>query len=169
MNRSQKGSVLLMALVILIVLSLIGISAMRGGLLQNLMAANSQQAAIALNAADAGVESLYVTAADEGFMTGGLLATAFTGAAVERFLDESGALTEEEDSMLDSDRGDRSAVASSVTLEGGCAQAYPLMCSGFSADSTTVQCYVFTSTGTGTVADTSTQVRQWMSAVAPKC
>ena len=169
MRRTQSGSVLLMALVILIVLSLVGISAMRGGLLQNLMAANSQQAAIALNAADAGVESMYITASDEGFVTGGMLATAFAGVPVDRTLDENGALSVDPDAQLDANRGDRAAVTSSVDLQSGCAESYPLMCTGFSADSTTVQCYAFTSTATGTIADTSTQVRQWMSAMAPKC
>lgn len=169
MNRHQSGAALLMALVILIVLSVIGISAMRSGLLQGLMAANSQQAAMAFNAADAGVESMYISASAEGFMTGGMLATAFEGGAVERYVDQNGALSVVDTTKMDEDRGERAVVSSNVDLQGGCAESHPLMCTGFSADSTTVQCYVFTSTATGTVADTSTDVRQWLSAVAPKC
>lgn len=57
----ERGATLLVSLLILLVLSVLGVVAMRGGHLQNLMSANSQQAALAFNTAESGVGAVYAS------------------------------------------------------------------------------------------------------------
>lgn len=54
----QRGAALFLSLVILMALSVVGIYAMRGGYLQLLMASNTQQSEVALNAADSGIRAM---------------------------------------------------------------------------------------------------------------
>lgn len=58
----QGGAALLVSLLILLVLSLVGLAAMRGGLLQNLMSANTTQDTMAFQAADSAVGAFMLAA-----------------------------------------------------------------------------------------------------------
>lgn len=76
----QRGAALLVSLLILLVLSLVGLAAMRGGLLQNLMSANTTQDTMAFQAADSAIGA-FMLAANTGspaipaFITSTVMAT----------------------------------------------------------------------------------------------
>lgn len=55
LHQTQTGAALLISLLILLVLSLVGLAAMRGGLLQNLMSANTTQDTMAFQAAESAI------------------------------------------------------------------------------------------------------------------
>jgi len=161
------GAALLVSLVILLVLSIVGISAMRGGLLQELLAANTQQSTMALNSSDAGVEAVYISASQEGPKADGLLDSAVKNGSVVRYVDDLGGLATSE-VYMDSKRA-LPVIKSKVTISTNCEAAQPRLCPGFSADTQTVTCHVFLSQAEASVADVSSTVQQHLTLIAPSC
>lgn len=100
--RAQKGAALLVSLVILMILSVIGISAVRGGLLQSLMSANAQQDVSTFRGADAGAAAIYQALAQDKISDNGFpnLLMSAGGAEIERYVQEDGTPTANE-SYLD--------------------------------------------------------------------
>ena len=96
--HKQSGAALLVSLVILMILSVIGISAVRGGLLQSLMSANAQQDVSTFRSADAGAAAIYQIIAqdkisDNGFSN--MVMSAGIGQVV-RYIQSDGTPTEAE-------------------------------------------------------------------------
>lgn len=166
-RRYSGGAALLVSLLILLVLSIIGISAMRGGLLQELLAANTQQSTMALNSADAGVEALYLAVNQEGTIADGLLDTAVKTGSVTRYVESAGTLTADE-VYMDSERA-TPIIKNKITLTTNCAAAQPRLCPGFSADTQNVTCHVFLSQADASVADVNSTVQQHLTLIAPSC
>lgn len=168
----QQGAALLVSLIILLVLSIIGISAMRGGLLQSLIAANSQQSEMAFSAADAGASATIYTASQQGVAEGGILAsaTAAAGATVSLEVDSAGnAATAAGDvAFLDAGRATPITTATTTVAWQGCTAS----CPGYSmrvGDTNRPGCHSFEIDSTGSVGDTSTQVQQVANTVAAPC
>ncbi|QGX38571.1 PilX N-terminal domain-containing pilus assembly protein [Permianibacter aggregans] len=169
--KRQEGAALLVSLIILLILSIIGISAMRGGLLQELMASNTQQVIMAQNVADAGVEAVYLAANQERYLENGILDKTIKGESVVRYVSQQGQVSTDATTKFDGDRP-VSIMQSRVSVTGGCG-APIVWCPGYSADigggGSTVACYAFEEDATGTVADVDARVKQWMSMMGPSC
>lgn len=167
----QRGAALLVSLVILLVLSIIGISAIRGGLLQTLMATNTQQLYMAQNASDSAAESMYYTVNVQRLTAGNFMSDAKNGIAVNLAVDSSGALVGEADTYLDGDR-DRTITQAQASLSFvGCAapgseSSYSFMCPESSAGikpNSSASCNVFRTDATGQVGDLASQTELWLS------
>ncbi|MFZ5841640.1 MAG: PilX N-terminal domain-containing pilus assembly protein [Pseudomonadota bacterium] len=174
-SRFQTGAALLVSLVILLILSIIGISAMRGGLLQTLMAANTQQLYIAQNAADGAVETMYFQTNDEGFTNDSMLHKAISGSDVSFAIDESGSLAAGNDVFMDGDR-ERPIIQANASVEyvGCSAPGGDFGSEGFCLQQSVgpgkgTICNVFRITGNGTVSDVSAQTELWISAAVANC
>lgn len=172
--RNQTGAALLVSLIILLILSIIGISAMRGGLLQLLIAANSQQAEMAFSVADAGVSAVVYNANAQGIAADGILAqaTVAAGQATTYGVDAEGEVAAvEDDAPYFDDDGERTTPISSVTADvawEGCNS----ICPGFSmkvGDPNKPGCHAFQINASSTVADAEAQVDQWVNAVGAAC
>lgn len=173
-KRKQTGAALLVSLIILLILSIIGISAMRGGLLQLLIAANAQQAEMAFSAADAGVSAVVYNANQQG-ISGGLLgsATAVPHQMMSYAVSNTGdvAVLDEGDDAphFDSDRDTPVTVVSANVTYREC----PFKCPGYSiktgAGGGGNFCHAFEVNSTGTVADADASVDQWITAIAAPC
>lgn len=168
MKQRQQGVALLVSLIILLVLSLIGLSAMRGGLLQTLMASNAQQAEMAFSAADSGVGAVVSWANNEGGGTGSLIATAATtGAMQTRFVDSAGDLVPDE-TALDADRDAALTTVQADLTHLGCLAT----CPGYSSvikSTATLKCHEYRIDSASRVADMNAQVQQWVSSVGAAC
>lgn len=166
--KNQQGAALFVSLIILLVLSIIGISAMRGGLLQSLIAANSQQAELTFNAADAGVGAAVSSARQTGIQSG-ILADSMTlnGDLLTMYVDEEGVLQLDEDVYFDAERDEPVInVQTDVSYIG----IRKLWCRGGSIKEGTSNlstgCHAFQIDSTGTVAGSQSQVSQWVAAKA---
>jgi type IV pilus assembly protein PilX len=168
----QQGAALLVSLVILLILSIIGISAMRGGLLQTLMATNTQQLYMAQNASDSAAESMYYTVNVQRLSAGNFMSDAKNGIAVNFSVGADGSLSAAADTYFDAGR-DRTITQGQASLEflgcstPGAATDYSLMCPGSSGGTkpnTSAGCNVFRTDATGQVGDLSAQTELWMSA-----
>ncbi|NQD37696.1 hypothetical protein HPT27_11730 [Permianibacter sp. IMCC34836] len=163
----QQGAALFVSLVILLVLSIIGISAMRGGLLQSLMASNTQQVEVATSVADAGVSATWALTTEELLQDGGVLNTASeTPGGATYFVDNTGNLSANE-TMIDSDRDTPVLTSQVVVSHVGPATA---MCSGYSmtvnTSATSAECHGFRVNGTGTVGDVNSTVSGWLVSIS---
>ena len=171
-KREQTGAALLVSLIILLILSIIGISAMRGGLLQLLMSANSQQSEMAFSAADAGVSAVVYNASEEGIV-GSILggATTTPHQATTYSVDNEGAvaaLDDDDDAPnFDSNRDTPITVVTADVTYRDC----PFKCPGYSIKEGTGSnfCHAFEVNSTGAVADAEANVDQWISAIAAPC
>ena len=164
-GQSQRGAALFISLVILLVLSVIGISAMRGGLLQSLMATNMQQQEVVRSAAESSTSTVWAIATEQQRADGSVLVLSaespdrtFTG-----FIDGSGAITLEE-AQLDDDgeRADPVLTSQVVVAFLDCA---PTACGPSSivlSPASPVQCYAFRVDGNTTVGDTQGSVSSWL-------
>ncbi len=164
--QKEHGAALFVSLVILLVLSIIGISAMRGGLLQSLMAANVQQQQIAKNVADAGVSATWAVATEQQRIDGGVLsaAAAAGGDAVTFYVDNQGDLGADAVKIDDDGLRDEPALESRIDLVYvGCAKQ---LCGASSlvqgSASASLECTAFRADGAGTVGDTSASVSGWL-------
>lgn len=164
LNRAQQhGAALFISLVILLVLSVIGISAMRGGLLQSFMATNMQRQEIARSGADSAVASVWALATEQKLNDGGILAIASesTDNTFEGFIDGSGAITLEVARLDDDGVRSEPVLISQVTVQNlGCA---PTACGMTSLVSKDPQCTAFRIDGTTTVGNTQDSVSTWLS------
>lgn len=163
LKESQRGAALFISLVILLVLSVIGISAMRGGLLQSLMAGNLQQQEVIHSAADSATATVWAIATEQGLSDAGVFAVAaespnntFTG-----FIDGSGAISAEEARLDDDNVRATPVLISQVDVAHlGCA---PLMCGVNSlVQGQGPQCTAFRVDGTTTVGGTQGSVSAWL-------
>ncbi|MFN4289288.1 MAG: PilX N-terminal domain-containing pilus assembly protein [Permianibacter sp.] len=174
-SRFQSGAALLVSLVILLILSIIGISAMRGGLLQTLMAANTQQLYVAQNASDGAVEAMYYQVNVQRTTAGNMLSEAILGNQVSFSINETGALVAGDDVFMDGDRDRPIIQASADAVFIGCGSVGDTagvsgMCPASSLSPTTpFRCNVFRLDGNGTVADVEAQTEMWIAALAANC
>lgn len=165
MKNTQTGATLLVSLLILIVLSVIGVAAMRGGLLQAMMASNTQQSNAAFYSAESAIGA-YVSAANAGSDIVGdpLFDTLTSGVGVPytRYIDGTGALNASAATKLDTGSANAS-VTSRVTAQytGVC-----LACPGYST-STDMKCHVYQIDGQGTIGDATTTTTLWATEIAP--
>jgi len=170
-HTRQTGAALLVSLIILLILSVIGISAMRGGLLQALMAANSQQAEMAFSVADAGVSAMMYVTNQEGVGAGGILANATVAGRdviTPYEVDSVGAVLPAGSApYFDAGRGTPITTVAADIIYRDCVQ----ICPGYSINKANpnVGCHIFEINSRGAVAGTQTQVDQWVRAASTKC
>lgn len=173
-SRFQSGAALLVSLVILLILSIIGISAMRGGLLQTLMATNTQQLYIAQSAADGAVEAMYFQVNEEGSTNDNMLHDAISGNNVTFAIGASGSLAAGNNVFMDGDR-DRPIIQAVSTVQFvGCSVPGESFgsagfCPGNSLNPKGAPCNVFRINGNGTVADVNAQTELWIAVAIANC
>lgn len=167
----QSGAALLVSLVILLILSIIGISAMRGGLLQTLMATNTQQLYMAQNVSDGAAESMYYQTNVEKTSAGNMMSSAISGNVVSFGIAPNGSLSGIADIYIDGDRDKPMMRGRSDLVFIGCgANDQPgagQMCAGYSIKpGSSTGCNVFRVDAQGTVGDTSSNTELWLAAFA---
>lgn len=169
----QRGAALFVALVLIIILSLLGIVAMRGGFTQRLIASNSAQTVSAISAADSAASALINAVNDTAASdsagdpmydavqagTGNDISQLMDRSidAVTRCLDSTGALQDCPAENLDQDQGDRVQAKAQITYFGSGSR--PDLCAGFQLNmGAKPYCHYFRVDGVGTYGDTEKTV-----------
>ncbi len=171
----QSGAALLVSLLILLVLSMVGLAAMRGGLLQNLMSANTTQDTMAYQAADSAIGAFMLSAnngspAIPAFLNAEIMANprTFTGnpradltnvanaAGWVRCLDRDGNLRLADCGALDTENGRAGQVTAQVSVgffkfQPGTPAAVCPEGSDATVNKGTLKCHIFQIVGTANV------------------
>lgn len=160
-SRYQSGAALFVSLIILLILSIIGISAVRGGLLQSLMAANAQQAEMTFSVADAGTGATLNAIRMQETDPNGLVNTAMQGMNPQIFVDSTGTISVDAVNF-DADLPNPSMTVTTLTSYiNSCDKT---LCPGMdiSVDSS-VGCHLLSIDSNSTVVDTNANVTLWVS------
>ena len=162
-KRRQNGAALFVSLIILLVLSIIGVSAVRGGLLQSLMSANAQQSEMTFSVADAGAGATLNAIRQQQVAAAGLVNTAMMGGNTTVFIDNTGALSA---AAVNFDSDQPNPIMSVTTTTNYLDSCQVMLCPGMDLSGAGGACHQFSVNSTGTVSDTNANVTLWVSVIA---